>query len=74
MSKGPDVSIPLEVIEQLRTVQNDGRANMVDIRSVQVVANDLGLRTLVVWVQDVQGLPRSQMASTWVDALEKIIT
>lgn len=72
MSKGPDLEVTDEIINQLRKVRDDGGANMMDIRSVQIVANKLNLYALVVWAQDVQGLPRSQMAKVWTDTLVRI--
>lgn len=72
MNTGPDLEVTDEIINQLRKVRENGGANMMDIRSVQIVANKLRLYALVTWAQDVQGLPRSQMAKLWTDTLVKI--
>lgn len=41
-----------EIIEQLEAVRADGRTNMLDMGGIQVVADDLGLHALVVWIED----------------------
>lgn len=40
------------VRDQILKVRDTGRTNMLDINGVQVVANDLDLFDLVVWLED----------------------
>jgi len=52
-----------KIINQLAKVREDGRANMMDRRAVQAVANDLELYDLVVWCEDVRKKPEQYMAA-----------
>lgn len=72
MTQRDEFELTTDIVEELRKVRESGRANMLDIRSVQLVARDLDLHCLVVWAQNLQGLPRSSMTATWMDALEKL--
>lgn len=49
------VRLPIVVAEQLEEVRRDGRCNMLDRDCVQVVADDLGLYELVVWIEEHKG-------------------
>lgn len=49
------VKVPSEVFDQLNTVRETGRTNMGDPGGIQIVANDLGLYALVLWVEDNRG-------------------
>lgn len=41
-----------KVIEQIKTVRDTGLTNMMDVRRVQRIANDLGFYDLVILIED----------------------
>jgi hypothetical protein len=46
------VKAPRAVIDGIETVRQTGRTNMMDRRMVQVIANELELWELVIWLED----------------------
>ncbi len=58
------------VLEQLAAVRAGGTVNMLDIRGVQVAADEGGLWALVLFCEDVLDLPRGQRGEVWMDALQ----
>ena len=41
-----------KVIEQIKTVRDTGLTNMMDVRRVQRIANDLGFYDLVILIEE----------------------
>lgn len=46
------VKAPRAVIDGLETIRQTGRTNMMDRRVVQMIANELELWEVVVWLED----------------------
>lgn len=54
MSEKPLVSDPTDkILAQLAEVRKDGGTNMLDMRGVQRIANELELHALVLWLEPV---------------------